>query len=90
MGLNFSLLPRSSASCLSATSRRSIVLYYQEIPPRVHAAVGGGALAREARLLCGHADRHDQRDELDLRWGGRAVRDAALVGEQTRWHDAGW
>eukprot|EP00966_Prymnesium_polylepis_P310693 7178366-Prymnesium_polylepis.1 len=23
-------------------------------------------------------------------WGGRAVRVAALVGEQTWWHDAGW
>eukprot|EP00966_Prymnesium_polylepis_P139601 3225706-Prymnesium_polylepis.1 len=60
------------------------------MPPRVRSAVGGGALAREARLLCGHADRHGRRDELDLDWGGRAVRVAALVGEQTRWHDAGW
>eukprot|EP00966_Prymnesium_polylepis_P153804 3551492-Prymnesium_polylepis.1 len=23
-------------------------------------------------------------------WRGRAVRDAALVGGQTRWYDAGW
>eukprot|EP00966_Prymnesium_polylepis_P029709 690183-Prymnesium_polylepis.1 len=23
-------------------------------------------------------------------WGGRAVRVAALMGEQTQWHDAGW
>eukprot|EP00966_Prymnesium_polylepis_P221138 5115236-Prymnesium_polylepis.1 len=23
-------------------------------------------------------------------WGGRAVRVAALVGEQARWHGAGW
>eukprot|EP00966_Prymnesium_polylepis_P274293 6336832-Prymnesium_polylepis.1 len=61
----------------------------QEMPPRVRAAVGGGALDREARLLCGHADRHDRRDELDLGRAGSA-RVAALVGEQTRWHDAGW
>eukprot|EP00966_Prymnesium_polylepis_P234600 5426759-Prymnesium_polylepis.1 len=49
------------------------MVYYQEMPPRVCAAVGGGALAREARLLCGHADRHNRRDELDLGRAGSAV-----------------
>eukprot|EP00966_Prymnesium_polylepis_P241117 5576222-Prymnesium_polylepis.1 len=57
------------------------MLYYKEMPPRVRAAVGGATLARATRPLCGHADRHDWRDELDL---GRAVRNAALVGTALR------
>eukprot|EP00966_Prymnesium_polylepis_P029148 676330-Prymnesium_polylepis.1 len=48
------------------------MLYYEEMPPRVRAAFGGGALARAARPLCGHADRHDRRDELDLGRAGSA------------------
>eukprot|EP00966_Prymnesium_polylepis_P171040 3953616-Prymnesium_polylepis.1 len=61
------------------------------MPPRVRAAVGGGALAREAHLLCGHADRHDRRrDELDLGSKACGLRRSCLVGEQTRWHDVGW
>eukprot|EP00966_Prymnesium_polylepis_P006272 143980-Prymnesium_polylepis.1 len=60
------------------------------MPLRVRAAVGGGALAREARLLCGHADRYDRRDELDLgradsagcgaRGGANAVARCRVVG----------
>ena len=57
---------RSSASCSSTASRRWIIVYYQEIPPRVRAAVGSGAGAREARLGCGHAERHDRRNGLDF------------------------
>eukprot|EP00966_Prymnesium_polylepis_P297681 6878162-Prymnesium_polylepis.1 len=69
MGPPTSTCCRSSASCSSATSRRSILLYYQEVSTRVRAAVGGGTVAREARLNCGHAERHERRDGLDL---GRA------------------
>eukprot|EP00966_Prymnesium_polylepis_P311868 7206244-Prymnesium_polylepis.1 len=58
------------------------MLYYQEMPPRVRAAVGDAALARAPRPLCGHADQHNQ---LDLGKAG-----SAECGGQTRWHYAGW
>eukprot|EP00966_Prymnesium_polylepis_P088721 2053170-Prymnesium_polylepis.2 len=48
------------------------MLYYEEMPPRVRAAIGGGALARAARPMCGPTDRHDRRDELDLGRAGSA------------------
>ena len=63
---------RSSASSSPTASWRSIVLYYEEVPPRVRAAVGGAALARAARLLFGPADRHDRRDGLNLGRAGNA------------------
>ena len=64
---------RSSASCSSTASRRWIIVYYQEMPPRVRAAVGGDAGAREARLDCGHAERHDRRNGLDFGRAGSAL-----------------
>ena len=64
------------------------MVYYEEVPPRVRAAVGGAALARAARLLFGPADRHDRRDGLNLGTAGNAG--SALVGGDTRQHDAGW
>eukprot|EP00966_Prymnesium_polylepis_P108061 2502624-Prymnesium_polylepis.1 len=42
---------RSSASSCPlcpAASRRSIMLYYEEMPPRVRAVIGGAALVRAA------------------------------------------
>eukprot|EP00966_Prymnesium_polylepis_P189809 4398148-Prymnesium_polylepis.1 len=62
------------------------------MPPRVRAAVGGAALAREARLcVCVLLARRSARS---ARWAGlsegRAVRNSALVAGQTRQHDAGW
>ena len=71
MGLSFGLLP--------ILGKLLVGHHYQEMLPRVRAAVGGGALAREARLHCGHAERHERR-ATGWTWGGRAVRDSALVG----------
>ena len=45
----------SSASSSPTASRRSIMLYYQEVSLRVRAAIGGATLARAARLPCGPA-----------------------------------
>eukprot|EP00966_Prymnesium_polylepis_P306365 7079442-Prymnesium_polylepis.1 len=59
------------------------------MPPRVRAAIGGAALARASAFCVGPpiAARSARRAGLG---GGRTLRDAALVGGQMRWHDAGW
>ena len=81
---------RCSASCSSAASRRWIIVYYQEVPRPVRAAVGGGAGAREGRLQCGGLIDADRRDRLDFgragsarcgaRGGGNAVACCRVVG----------
>ena len=49
------------------------MVYYQEMPPRVRAAVGGGAGAREGRLQCGGLIDADRRDRLDFGRAGSAL-----------------
>ena len=63
----------SSASSSPTASRRSIMLYYQEVSLRVRAAIGGATLARAARLPCGPAAcRHKRRGGLDFGRAGSA------------------
>ena len=63
----------SSASSSPTASRRSIMLYYQEVSLRVRAAIGGATLARAARLPCGPAAcRHERRGWLDIGRAGSA------------------
>ena len=66
------------------------MVYYQEMPPRVRAAVGGAALAREARLCCWPAERHDRRDGQDFGKGGQSGIQRSWRARRASMMQGGW